>query len=84
MIHPYRTIGGTVGISVGEAIFSSVGSVIYVFQDVYRFLNQVIRRKIKQIPNVSIDTSPGGLNESVKKLKAITVSAEQGRCVVLH
>ena len=79
-IRLYRIIGGTVGVSAGQAIFSSVGPVIYVFYDVYKFLNQAIRRKIKQIPNVSIDdTSPGGL--SIKKLKDITVSAVQGRRV---
>ncbi|KAG6851242.1 hypothetical protein H0H93_011678 [Arthromyces matolae] len=53
---PYlgRTLGGTVGISIGQAIFSSI-----------------VRKKIARIPNVSIDTSPSGLNESIRKLKDI-------------
>lgn len=49
-----RTLGGTVGISVGQAIFAST-----------------IGKKIAKIPNVSLDTSPGGLSESVRSLKNI-------------
>lgn len=49
-----RTLGGTVGISIGQAIFAST-----------------IGKKIAKIPNVSLDTSPGGLSESVRRLKHI-------------
>lgn len=49
-----RTLGGTMGISIGQAIFASI-----------------IRKKIAKIPNVSLDTSPGGLSESVHGLKHI-------------
>jgi len=49
-----RTLGGTVGISVGQAIFSSI-----------------LAQKIRRIPNLTIDTSPAALSQSVGKLKQI-------------
>ncbi|KAF8643906.1 hypothetical protein AX16_008922 [Volvariella volvacea WC 439] len=49
-----RTLGGTVGVSVGQAVFASE-----------------IRRRIQHIPNVTLDTSAGGLSESVKHLQDI-------------
>ncbi|RDB21176.1 putative transporter C3H1.06c [Hypsizygus marmoreus] len=49
-----RTLGGTVGISIGQAIFSST-----------------VSKKIRKIPNIALDTSPGGLSESVRGLKNI-------------
>ncbi|TFK42411.1 major facilitator superfamily domain-containing protein [Crucibulum laeve] len=49
-----RTLGGTVGISIGQAIFSST-----------------LSKKIAKIPNLSIDTSPQGLSQSVGRLKSI-------------
>ncbi|KAG5354026.1 hypothetical protein C0989_009722 [Termitomyces sp. Mn162] len=49
-----RTLGGTVGISIGQAIFSST-----------------VSKKVARIPNVTIDTSPGGLSQSIRTLKNI-------------
>ncbi|KAL0946650.1 hypothetical protein HGRIS_012844 [Hohenbuehelia grisea] len=49
-----RTLGGTVGISVGQAIFSST-----------------LRKRLRDIPNVALDTSTGALAESVHRLKNI-------------
>ncbi|KAG5638269.1 hypothetical protein H0H81_000914 [Sphagnurus paluster] len=49
-----RTLGGTVGISIGQAIFGST-----------------VTKKIAKIPNVTLDTSPGVLSASVRKLKDI-------------
>ncbi|KAG6833709.1 hypothetical protein H0H87_002907 [Tephrocybe sp. NHM501043] len=49
-----RTLGGTVGISIGQAIFTSI-----------------VTKKIVKIPNITIDTSPGGLSQSVRQLKNI-------------
>ncbi|KAF9469176.1 MFS general substrate transporter [Collybia nuda] len=59
-----RTLGGTVGISVGQAIFSST-----------------IRKKIAGIPNLAIDTSPGGLNESVRRLKNIPDATQRAAVI---
>ncbi|KZT26422.1 MFS general substrate transporter [Neolentinus lepideus HHB14362 ss-1] len=50
-----RTLGGTIGISIGEAIISSV-----------------LRRRIREIPGVNIDTSPSALNDEVRHLGSIT------------
>ncbi|KJA27390.1 hypothetical protein HYPSUDRAFT_35275 [Hypholoma sublateritium FD-334 SS-4] len=49
-----RTLGATVGISIGQAIYASV-----------------IRKKVARIPGLTLDTSPAGLSESVRKLKDI-------------
>lgn len=49
-----RTLGGTIGVSVGEAILSSE-----------------LRRKIRNIPDLNIDTSPSALNEIVRQIKDI-------------
>ncbi|KAG6836786.1 hypothetical protein H0H93_003207 [Arthromyces matolae] len=49
-----RTIGGTVGISIGQAIFSST-----------------LRKKISKIANITINTSSGGLSQSIRSLKDI-------------
>ncbi|KAF8201537.1 MFS amino acid permease [Pholiota molesta] len=49
-----RTIGGTVGISVGQAIYSSV-----------------LRKKVRQLPNLVFDTSPAALSQSVRTLQDI-------------
>jgi MFS family permease len=49
-----RTLGGTVGISIGQAIYSSI-----------------LRIKIRNIANVTLNTSPGALLQSVGKLKTI-------------
>ncbi|THH13934.1 hypothetical protein EW146_g6336 [Bondarzewia mesenterica] len=51
-----RTLGGTIGTSIGQAIYSSV-----------------LRKKIAKIPNISFDTSPAALSESVRQLKNIPV-----------
>jgi len=49
-----RTLGGTVGISIGQAIYSSI-----------------LRMKIRNIPNVTLNTSPSALLQSVGLLKTI-------------
>lgn len=49
-----RTLGGTVGISIGQAIISGF-----------------LRRKVSQIPNLHIDTSPAALNQIVRQIKNI-------------
>ncbi|EKM55449.1 uncharacterized protein PHACADRAFT_256078 [Phanerochaete carnosa HHB-10118-sp] len=49
-----RTLGGTVGISIGQAIISGF-----------------LRRKVAQIPNLDIDTSPAALNQIVRQIKDI-------------
>ncbi|KAG6918133.1 hypothetical protein DXG01_016322 [Tephrocybe rancida] len=49
-----RTLGGTVGISIGQAIFTST-----------------VRKKLAKIPNLTLDTSPGALSQSVRQLKNI-------------
>ncbi|KAG6814513.1 hypothetical protein H0H92_000038 [Tricholoma furcatifolium] len=49
-----RTLGGTVGISIGEAIFTSI-----------------VAKKLVKIPNLTFNTSPGALTESVRQLKDI-------------
>jgi len=48
--------------TLGGAIGIAVAQVIY---------SSAIRRKIAKIPGVNLDTSPGGLNESIRKLKSI-------------
>lgn len=50
-----RTLGGTVGISIGQAIYSSV-----------------LTKKIRSIPGLTMDTSPGALSSSVRHLGAIS------------
>ncbi|GLB34845.1 putative membrane transporter [Lyophyllum shimeji] len=59
-----RTLGGTVGIAIGQAIFSST-----------------IAKKIAKIPNVSLNTSPGALNESVRRLKFIPDAAQRAAVI---
>jgi len=49
-----RTMGCRVGISIGQAIYSSI-----------------LRIKIRNIPNVTLNTSPGALLQSVGKLNTI-------------
>jgi len=49
-----RMLGGTVGISIGQTIYSSI-----------------LRKKIGNIPNVTINTSPSALLQSVGSLKLI-------------
>ncbi|KJA23787.1 hypothetical protein HYPSUDRAFT_39633 [Hypholoma sublateritium FD-334 SS-4] len=49
-----RLLGGTVGISIGQAIYAST-----------------IRKKVANIPNLTLDTSPAALSQSVLKLKDI-------------
>lgn len=50
-----RTLGGTVGISIGQAIYSSV-----------------LAKKIRRIPGLTMDTSPGALSSSVRHLGSIS------------
>lgn len=52
----FRTLGGTIGVSVGEAILSSE-----------------LRKKIRNIPDLNIDTSPSALNQIVRQIKDIQV-----------
>ncbi|OBZ75452.1 putative transporter C3H1.06c [Grifola frondosa] len=49
-----RTLGGTVGISIGQAILTSV-----------------LRKKIAEIPGLTIDTSAAALNDMVRQVKDI-------------
>ncbi|KAF8969828.1 major facilitator superfamily domain-containing protein [Flammula alnicola] len=49
-----RTLGGTVGISIGQAIYTSF-----------------LRQKLAHIPNLTLDTSPNALSQSVRHLKDI-------------
>ncbi|KAF7792981.1 hypothetical protein EIP86_004086 [Pleurotus ostreatoroseus] len=49
-----RTLGGTVGISIGQAILSGF-----------------LRRKVRDIPGLDIDTSPAALNQVVRQIKNI-------------
>jgi len=60
-----RTLGGTVGISIGQAIFASV-----------------LQKKLKSIPELTLNTSPDALSESVRHLKDI--SNEATRNAVMH
>ncbi|ETW86054.1 MFS amino acid permease [Heterobasidion irregulare TC 32-1] len=55
-----RTLGGTIGTSIGQAIYSGV-----------------LRQKVAKLPNVSFDTSPAALSESVRQLKNIPEPARQ-------
>lgn len=55
-----RTLGGTIGTSIGQAIYSGV-----------------LRQKVAKLPNVSFDTSPAALSESVRQLKSIPEPARQ-------
>jgi hypothetical protein len=70
-----RSLGGTVGISIGQAIYTSVGYLNFGHVselDLVRF--QVLSKKAKNISNLSLDTSAGALSESVRKLQMISVS----------
>ncbi|KAF7973419.1 hypothetical protein HWV62_15227 [Athelia sp. TMB] len=49
-----RTLGGSLGVAVGQAIWASF-----------------LQRKLKAIPNLDFDTSPGALSEAVRSLKDI-------------
>ncbi|KAF7792979.1 hypothetical protein EIP86_004084 [Pleurotus ostreatoroseus] len=53
-----RTLGGTVSISIGQAILSGF-----------------LRRKVRNIPGLDIDTSPAALNQVIKQIKNIPVRA---------
>ncbi|XP_006457967.1 hypothetical protein AGABI2DRAFT_199095 [Agaricus bisporus var. bisporus H97] len=59
-----RSLGGTVGISIGQAIYSSV-----------------LNKKVRNFTNLSLDTSPGGLSESVRKLKTISDPALKAQVI---
>ncbi|OJT06143.1 hypothetical protein TRAPUB_3078 [Trametes pubescens] len=50
-----RTLGGTIGISVGQAIISSE-----------------LRKRVAQIPNLTIDTSPSALTQIVRQIPLIS------------
>ncbi|KAF7363558.1 putative transporter C3H1.06c [Mycena sanguinolenta] len=67
-------LGGTVGIAIGEAIITSWSSLYYP---------QTLRKKIKQIPNltVNIDTSPAALSQSVLTLKDIPDPTQRGEII---
>lgn len=70
-----RSLGGTVGISIGQAIYSSVGHLnLGMNQNSMLYFLQVLNKKVRNFTNLSLDTSPGGLSESVRKLKTISVS----------
>ncbi|RDX56815.1 MFS amino acid permease [Lentinus brumalis] len=55
-----RSIGGTVGISVGQVIISSE-----------------LRRRVANIPNVNIDTSPSALTQAVRQIPKLSDVAER-------
>ena len=71
-----RTLGGTVGISVGQAIISSVCQPLRIpllaFADRYI---QELRRRISSIPGLTIDTSPAALTQIVRQIPHLPVSA---------
>lgn len=70
-----RSLGGTVGISIGQAIYTSVGCLRFGHvSEVDVVCLQVLNKKAKNITDISIDTSAGALSESVGKLKMIPVS----------
>lgn len=76
-----RTIGATVGISIGQAIYTSVCVLSLRFgyfggersRILIMFLLQSLRQKLEGIANPGIDTSPAALSQSVRHLKDIPV-----------
>ncbi|KAG7092587.1 hypothetical protein E1B28_008930 [Marasmius oreades] len=59
-----RTLGGTMGVAIGQAIWSST-----------------LTQRLKDIPNIPIDTSSSALSQSVRHLKDIPDAALRGEVV---
>jgi hypothetical protein len=71
-----RTLGGTVGISVGQAILTSVRDLSSYGKPVLITLLalQELSKKISKIKGITgIDTSAGGLSQSVREIHKIPV-----------
>lgn len=82
-----RQLGGTIGVSIGQAIWSSVRIQYFIYlQDtlvVDMLVPQTLRRKAEGIKGVTIDTSPGALAQSVRSLRTLYPDATQ-RQEVIH
>lgn len=80
-----RQLGGTIGVSIGQAIWSSVRIYVYLIVSTLANSNvpQTLRRKAAAIKGVTIDTSPGALAQSVRSLRTLYPDATQ-RQEVIH
>jgi hypothetical protein len=81
MIGTFRSLGGSIGIAMGQTIISSVRKLLFptsAFLQAYnhnlRQLDQTLKKKISRIQGLQFDTSPQALSQSVGKLKSIAVS----------
>ncbi len=69
-----RSIGGTVGISVGQVIISSVSAPCARYERTSLTETvQELRRRVANIPNVNIDTSPSALTQAVRQIPKLSV-----------
>lgn len=70
-----RQLGSTVGVSIGQAIWSSVRSTNYNVLD-YRVADispQELRKKLAEVPGAMIDTSSANLADSIRQINLIEV-----------
>ena len=69
-----RLLGGSLGIAIGQAIWSSVSLTVY---QRWRFWfltsKQFLQKSLKTIPGITFNSSAGALSQSVKQLKNIPV-----------
>lgn len=86
-----RQLGGTIGISIGQAIWSSVRNLIlriyipFLFLSIHFVLEtlQVLQRKARSVKDVTINTSPAALAQSVRQLRNMFPDPAQ-RQEVIH
>lgn len=70
-----RQLGATVGISIGQAIWSTVRYLsLYNARPLTTLAYQDLRKRIAMIPGAAINTSSGNLADSIRQIKNLEVS----------